>query len=78
MPTNPEKRDINQKKYYEKTGRVMLLDYLRKEQQKSERIVMSNEHWTILVPYWAYWPYETMLIPHRHIKRLDELTEVIT
>ena len=36
---------------------------------------MENEHWVVLVPYWAFWPYETMLIPRRHMLRLPELNE---
>lgn len=54
----------------------MLLDYLNKEKIKKVRIVYSNEHWTVLTPYWAYWPYEVMVIPHRHILYFDDLTSV--
>ena len=54
----------------------MLLDYLAKEKAKKERIVITNEHWTVLVPYWACWPYEVMLIPHRHVLSLDDLNPV--
>uniref|UniRef100_A0AC34PVZ3 UDP-glucose--hexose-1-phosphate uridylyltransferase n=1 Tax=Panagrolaimus sp. JU765 TaxID=591449 RepID=A0AC34PVZ3_9BILA len=75
LPNNPERKDKNQKAYFDKNGRQMLLDYLAKEQQKKERIVLSNDHWTVVVPFWAYWPFETMLLPNRHVKRLDELTQ---
>ncbi|KAE9552764.1 hypothetical protein FO519_004026 [Halicephalobus sp. NKZ332] len=75
LPSNSEKRDRNQREYFQKKGRPMLLDYLEKEHRKQERIVLKNDHWTVLVPYWAYWPFETMVLPHRHVKRLDELTQ---
>lgn len=53
----------------------MLVEYRSKEHTRKERIVDSNEHWTVLVPYWAYWPFELMILPVRHVLRLDELTE---
>lgn len=40
------------------------------------RIVLENEFWCVLVPFWAMWPYETMLLPRRHVKRMDELNKV--
>uniref|UniRef100_A0A7E4UW44 Galactose-1-phosphate uridylyltransferase n=1 Tax=Panagrellus redivivus TaxID=6233 RepID=A0A7E4UW44_PANRE len=75
LPSIPAKKHDSQLEYYKKNQSVMLLDYLTKEQEKMERIVESNEHWTVLVPYWAYWPFETMLIPNRHVLRFDELTK---
>lgn len=39
-----------------------------------ERVVIQNEHWVWLVPYWAIWPYETMLLPKRHVLRIEDLT----
>ncbi|KHJ87797.1 galactose-1-phosphate uridyl transferase protein [Oesophagostomum dentatum] len=62
--------------YYKRHDRPLLADYLRKEKEaKSERIVLENDHWTVLVPFWAFWPYETMLLPNRHVQRMDELQE---
>ena len=43
--------------------------------ESQERIVVENEDWAAIVPYWAVWPYETILLPRRHIERLPELTE---
>ena len=40
-----------------------------------ERIVVENSDWLCVVPYWAMWPYETMLLPKRHILRLQDLTD---
>lgn len=39
------------------------------------RIVTENIHWVVLVPFWAVWPYETMVLPKRHIKRMNEITD---
>ena len=42
----------------------------RQEEEKNERIVVMNNDWLALVPYWAIWPYETMILPRRrHILR---------
>ena len=47
----------------------MLLDYAEKELTKKERLVCVNEDWIALVPYWATWPFETMLIPKVQIMK---------
>ncbi|VDP37922.1 unnamed protein product [Soboliphyme baturini] len=54
-------------------GVSMLEDYVFQEIQRKERIVVENSHWLCLVPFWAVWPYETMLLPKRHVLRLSEL-----
>ena len=50
-----------------------MLDYIGIERQNS-RIVEENDEWIFLVPYWAYWPFETLLLPKRHILRLTDLS----
>ena len=75
LPNEPGKEDISQKAYYEKYGKVLLLDYLELETEKQERIVAENEHWMVVVPYWALWPFETLLMPKRHMLRLPDLTD---
>jgi hypothetical protein len=51
----------------------MLVEYLKRELQDGSRLVLENDAWAVLVPYWAVWPYETMVLPKRHVQRLDEL-----
>ncbi len=53
----------------------MLIEYAESELTKAERIVLSNASWLVLVPFWATWPFETILLPrpHLHLLRLDEL-----
>lgn len=76
MPNEAAIKDVNFKTFYEKTGKPMLLDYAEKELEKKERLVCVNQDWIALVPYWATWPFETMIIPRqRHILRMDNLTE---
>uniref|UniRef100_A0A1I7W744 Galactose-1-phosphate uridylyltransferase n=1 Tax=Heterorhabditis bacteriophora TaxID=37862 RepID=A0A1I7W744_HETBA len=78
LPNLPKRKDKCQREFYEKTGRPLLVEYLEKEVLKKERIVLHNEYWTVLVPFWAFWPYETMILPNRHVKKMDELTQVIS
>lgn len=53
----------------------MLNDYVDRELLKRERIVIENPDWLVVVPYWAAWPFETMLISRNNNKRIDDLTE---
>ncbi|GIV84884.1 MAG: galactose-1-phosphate uridylyltransferase [Candidatus Roseilinea sp.] len=57
------------------SGLPLLLDYLEIEQQAGERIIFENAHFVCLVPFWAIWPFETMILPKRHTRRMVELTE---
>ena len=48
-------------------GSPLLLDYLALELREGERIVAQNESWVALVPFWAVWPFELLLLPRVHI-----------
>ena len=66
MPNEAAVKDIKMKEYKDKYNSNLLMDYVTKEMAKQERIVVSNEDWVALVPYWATWPYETMVLPIRY------------
>ena len=52
----------------------MLMDYAEREMKSEERIVCDNADWVALVPFWAMWPFETMLLPKtRHVKNMASL-----
>ncbi|OUM62655.1 hypothetical protein PIROE2DRAFT_44083 [Piromyces sp. E2] len=75
IPTQIATTQKNLKKYYDKHGRTLLQDYLKKEIEKKERIVLENKFFVALVPFWAVWPYETMIISKRIIRSILEFTE---
>ncbi|XP_042872845.1 galactose-1-phosphate uridylyltransferase-like [Penaeus japonicus] len=75
MPNEPKLKDTNQRDYFAKHGRPMLMDYVNRELEKKERLVITNDDWVVVVPYWAVWPYETMVLPRRHVSRMTDLTE---
>lgn len=60
--------------YFAQHQRSLLADYLADEIRRSERMVYENEHFAVLVPFWAVWPYETMIISKRHVASLADLT----
>ena len=75
IPTEPAKELASQKDYYAEHGRPLLLDYLEEEHKRGERILASNEHFTALVPFWAVWPFETLVIAHRPAPSLPALSQ---
>jgi UDPglucose--hexose-1-phosphate uridylyltransferase len=75
LPLEIVKETTQQKKYFEEKGRSLLSDYVSLELQLQERIVLENEHFVALVPFWAVWPYETMIVSKRHLPTLLSFTE---
>ena len=74
LPNEPEKEDRQQKKHWQWVSRPLLLDYANLEITRGERVVLQNKHWLAVVPFWAVWPYEILLLPRRHVLRLPDLT----
>ncbi len=73
LPNEARKEDINQSEYFRKYRSPMLLDYLKYEIGEKKRIVAENGDWVVVVPFWAVWPFETLLLPRRHVLRLAEI-----
>ena len=75
IPQEVEKKVVRQKNYWGQNNSSLLGDYLQQELNAKERIVLENESFVALVPYWAVWPFETMIIPKRHITSILELSQ---
>jgi UDPglucose--hexose-1-phosphate uridylyltransferase len=75
IPNEPAKEDAQQLARWRERGSLLLIDYLKHEQEQDERIIVQNEHWVVLLPYWATWPYETLLLPRRQVLRLPDLDD---
>ncbi|TPE44026.1 UDP-glucose--hexose-1-phosphate uridylyltransferase [Pontibacter mangrovi] len=73
VPAGPARESKTQAAYYAANKRSLLQDYLELELEEQARIVYSNEHFVALVPFWAVWPFETMLLPRRHVQHLGQL-----
>jgi len=72
LPTQIEKTQNSLKAYFDKNGSNLLLDYLAKELEAKERIVIENEHFVALVPFWAIWPFETLIVCKRHVTKITD------
>ncbi|MBL4242674.1 UDP-glucose--hexose-1-phosphate uridylyltransferase [Vibrio fluvialis] len=75
LPNEIARKEQNLKAYYQTHGRNLLVDYVQAELEDGARIVVETEFWVAVVPYWAAWPFETMLLPKLHIRRMNELSE---
>ena len=75
LPTEAVKESMTQAAWFKAQGRLLLDQYRAEEEHSGERMVLATEHWSAVVPYWATWPFETLLLPRRHIDHLDGLTE---
>ncbi|XP_050977916.1 galactose-1-phosphate uridylyltransferase [Labeo rohita] len=74
LPNEPALAERCQRDFLQKHGEPLLVQYARMEAQAQERVVVENEHWLVVVPYWATWPFQTLLLPRRHVLRLPDLT----
>lgn len=74
IPMEPQKKQQHQHKYFDKKGQTILSDYLATELRLKERIIFTNEHFVVLVPFWATWPFETMIIPRRPMSSISQMT----
>jgi len=74
IPVEPAKKQQHQLRYYQDKKTTLLSDYTKVELLRNERIVFDNDHFLVLVPFWAVWPFETMIIPKRAMARITEMT----
>ncbi|MCC2547309.1 UDP-glucose--hexose-1-phosphate uridylyltransferase [Hymenobacter sp. BT175] len=75
VPVEPAKETTQQAAYLAQHGRSLLADYLDLELQEQKRLVVQNEHFVVVVPFWATWPFETLVIARRHVTSIEQLTD---
>jgi UDPglucose--hexose-1-phosphate uridylyltransferase len=76
VPDLPAREGERQAAWNKERGTVLLMDYLEQELASRERLVFENDTWAAVVPYWAVWPFETMLLPKTHRRDIAELNPV--
>ena len=74
IPNEPAKETEKQLAYMESHKVCLLCNYLKLETESQERVVYVNDHFVALVPFWAIWPFEVMLISRQHKASLAELS----
>lgn len=75
VPNEPAKEQAALHEYRQNHNSCLLCDYVKLERARGERIVVENGAFTVLVPYWAVWPFETLLLSERHVGSIDELAD---
>ncbi len=75
VPNETAKELVSQAAYFEKNGSCLLCDYLKLEQKKADRIVCENALFSAIVPFWAVYPFEVMIVGKRHRGSIDEFSE---
>lgn len=73
LPNLPGKEGASFEEYSHLKKSCLLCDYLQLELNKKERIVCQNDAFAVVVPFWAVWPFETLLLSKRHIAAMHEL-----
>jgi UDPglucose--hexose-1-phosphate uridylyltransferase len=73
IPSEVQREDEHQRAYFARHQRPMLLDCAQQEVKKGDRVVVKTEYWLAVVPFWATWPFEILLLPRFAVKRLSDL-----
>ena len=73
LPNEAHAEDERQRAYFAEHGRPMLLDVAERELALGERVVVQSEHWVAVVPFWATWPFETLLLPRFAVQQMPQL-----
>ncbi len=75
IPNEASKEQVNQIQFYKEKKTTLLSEYINLEKQKQERVIYENESFILLIPFWAIWPFETMIISKRKINNILQLNE---
>jgi UDPglucose--hexose-1-phosphate uridylyltransferase len=76
LPDEPAAEDEQQRIRYRSSGEPLLIEYARLELLHQVRVVMESPDWLAVVPFWAVWPFETLVLPRGHVPRFTDLDEV--
>jgi len=74
LPNEIAVRQKNLDDWYQREQSNLLQTYLQEELIRGERLVFQTDHWVVLVPFWAVWPFETMVLPRAHRARFEDLS----
>ena len=75
LPNEVDKKNTQQLNYYNNNNSSLLGDYLAQELEKQERIIFENDGFVVLVPFWAIWPFEAMIVPKKQQANILEMNE---
>ena len=75
VPNEPHKEGLHQRDHLQRSGTTLLADYLEAELRHEERLVEVNDRWVAVVPFWAAWPFETLVVPRTPLRTLLDLAD---
>ena len=75
LPVEVEKESESQRDYFQDHMQPLLCDYVKRELALEDRVIYENDNFVIVVPFWAVWPFETMILPKTHCRSLAEFSE---
>ncbi len=75
VPDEPAAETVAQREHLAKTGHCLLCDYVAAERAAGERVIFENDHFAALVPWWAVWPFEALIVSKRHLGALPQLID---
>uniref|UniRef100_UPI004049ABDE UDP-glucose--hexose-1-phosphate uridylyltransferase n=1 Tax=Fulvivirga sp. TaxID=1931237 RepID=UPI004049ABDE len=75
IPDEPAKKSSNQADYFLKHKSTLLSDYLKAELKEETRVLYQNDQFIVIVPFWAIWPFEAMIVPNRPMQRITEMNK---
>ena len=75
LPNEAYKKDKQQRDYFNKNKSSLLGDYLKQELETNERMIYQNDDFVVLTPFWAFWPFETMIIPKQQHANITNISE---
>lgn len=73
LPSEAAREQACQAAWFERRGRPLLLELAERELRDGQRVVLASAHWLVVVPFWAAWPFETLLLPRFEVQRLPQL-----
>jgi UDPglucose--hexose-1-phosphate uridylyltransferase len=73
IPNEPANEDLHQRAWHAQHGNALLLELAQREMALGKRVVEHTEHWLAIVPFWATWPFETLLLPRFAVQQLPQL-----
>ncbi len=73
IPNEPAKEHLRQREWYAQNRRPLLLDYAQQELASGERVIAANDQWLAVIPWWAVWPFEVLVVPLQPWSRLVDL-----
>ena len=75
LPEEPARESERMLAHYQRTGRTLLSDYREVELERADRIICQNNAFVAVVPFWATWPFEALILSKRQLRSLNDMDD---